>query len=88
MGKNKNLLSELVIFFIRGYKFILSPMLGTNCRFEPTCSQYAIEVYNKFGFFKSSCLVFKRIFRCNPFCIGGEDPVPSGNADKNNITKR
>ena len=48
---------------------------GIRCKFYPTCSEYAIQAYNKYGFFKGSFLVIKRILKCNPFSKGGYDPL-------------
>ena len=61
---------------IKLYQIILSPILGKNCRFEPTCSNYFIEAVNEWGIFKGSWLGFKRIFRCHPWGGFGHDPVP------------
>lgn len=61
---------------IRFYQKHISPFRAPCCRFIPTCSEYAAEAYEKYGFFKGSWLTFKRILRCNPFCKGGYDPVP------------
>jgi putative membrane protein insertion efficiency factor len=63
------------ILLIRVYQFTLSPMIGQCCRFEPTCSQYAIDALKKYGLFKGSWLAAKRISRCHPFNDGGYDPV-------------
>ncbi len=51
-------------------------MLGANCRFEPTCSQYSYEAFEKYGFFKGFYLTVKRLIRCHPYSTGGYDPVP------------
>jgi putative membrane protein insertion efficiency factor len=61
---------------IRLYQLTLSPILPPACRFTPTCSRYAYEALNRFGFFKGSWLAIKRIGRCHPFHPGGQDPVP------------
>lgn len=75
----------LCIKLIRFYQKVLSPLKGRPCcRFTPTCSAYAIEAYQKRGFFVGSALTVYRILRCNPFCPGGWDPVP----DKGFFTKR
>lgn len=66
----------ILIFFIKVYRKIISPIKPPCCRFTPTCSQYAIEALSVHGFFKGSYLSIKRIVRCNPFCDGGIDPVP------------
>lgn len=68
-------LSRLFIYFIRGYQKFISPLLGSNCRFYPTCSSYAIQAVEKYGFFSGGLMALKRIARCNPFHPGGYDPV-------------
>ena len=64
------------IFWIRLYQRWISPLLGSNCRFTPTCSQYAIEALQKHGALKGLLLAVWRILRCNPFGKAGYDPVP------------
>lgn len=61
---------------IRGYQRWLSPLLPPSCRYEPTCSQYALEALGRYGLLKGGWLTLKRIARCNPWCPGGHDPVP------------
>ena len=70
------MLKRLALIVIRFYQRFISPLLGSNCRFYPTCSQYALEAIEKYGFFKGSWLALKRILRCHPFHPGGYDPVP------------
>ena len=73
------IITKILIKFIKGYKFLISPMLGSSCRYLPTCSEYSIEALKAFGFFKGSYLSLKRILSCHPikFLGGGEgfDPV-------------
>ena len=64
-----------LIFLITFYKYLLSPLLGVNCRFTPTCSQYAIEALKSHGAFKGIYLAFHRITRCHPWGGSGYDPV-------------
>lgn len=67
----------LCIWLIRFYQKVLSPLKRQpTCRFQPTCSQYAVEAFTKRGFFVGMILTVSRIARCNPFCTGGYDPVP------------
>ncbi len=67
----------LFIWLIRFYQKVLSPLKGQpTCRFSPTCSSYAIEAFRKRGAIVGLCLTVARIFRCQPFCAGGYDPVP------------
>ena len=68
-------MSKLALLFIKGYQIFLSPILGKNCRFEPSCSCYTHEAIEKFGFLKGAYLSTKRILKCHPFHPGGYDPV-------------
>jgi putative membrane protein insertion efficiency factor len=61
---------------IRCYQYLLRPMLGANCRFAPSCSEYALEAIDKHGVVKGTLLSFRRILRCHPYHSGGYDPVP------------
>jgi len=67
---------RLPVMLIKLYQWILSPYIGNQCRFMPTCSSYAIEAYTKYGVFKGTYLSAKRIARCHPWHAGGHDPVP------------
>ena len=71
-----NLLLYVIIIPIKAYSFFVSPWLGKNCRFQPTCSEYAIEALRTHGIIKGSWLAFKRVSRCNPLAQSGYDPVP------------
>ncbi|MGB3511629.1 MAG: membrane protein insertion efficiency factor YidD [Microcoleaceae cyanobacterium] len=66
----------LLIGLIKGYKILISPMLPPSCRFQPTCSEYAMEAIERFGIFRGSGMAVMRILRCHPFHPGGYDPVP------------
>lgn len=61
---------------IKLYQFTLSPVLGRQCRFHPTCSWYGLEAYRRFGPIRGSWLTLRRLARCHPFHPGGYDPVP------------
>ena len=65
----------LFIFPIKIYQICISPLFGTSCRFEPTCSNYAIQSIDKHGIFKGLTLTVKRISRCHPWGNSGYDPV-------------
>ena len=69
-------LSWPLIGLVKLYRLAISPWLGMNCRFQPTCSEYAIEALQKHGVFKGSWLAAKRIGRCHPWGGSGYDPVP------------
>jgi uncharacterized protein len=65
-----------LLLAVRGYRLILSPWLQTGCRYEPTCSGYALQAIERHGALAGTYLGVHRIVRCNPFCKGGHDPVP------------
>jgi len=69
-------LQRVLIVGVRTYRLLLSPWLGSACRFEPTCSAYALEALQAHGAGAGSYLVAKRLLRCHPWCEGGLDPVP------------
>jgi putative membrane protein insertion efficiency factor len=70
------MIKKAFIYLIRIYQKVLSPVLGAQCRYTPTCSQYAVEALQKYGALKGGWLAFKRILSCNPFGGHGHDPVP------------
>ena len=70
------MIANIFILLIKFYKTFISPLIGTNCRFYPTCSDYAITALGKFGLFVGSYLTIKRIIKCNPFFEPKFDPVP------------
>ncbi|TAD93871.1 MAG: membrane protein insertion efficiency factor YidD [Bacteroidetes bacterium] len=70
------LLALPFVAVIRFYQLVISPWLGPKCRFQPTCSQYALEAFKKHGPFKGFWLALKRIGRCHPWGGSGWDPVP------------
>ncbi len=69
-------MKTLLIALLRFYRYAISPMLGRNCRFHPTCSEYAIEAVQRHGALRGGWLALKRVGRCHPFNPGGYDPVP------------
>lgn len=72
----KNGLKNSFILIIRFYRKFISPLKRPSCIYIPTCSSYAMEALETYGFFKGSYLSLKRILRCHPFSKGGYDPVP------------
>jgi len=72
----KRFLARPIIFLIKGYQYLISPLLGQRCRFIPTCSAYAVSALERHGLLLGSWLALKRIFRCHPWHPGGYDPLP------------
>jgi uncharacterized protein len=64
------------VVLIRAYQFTLSPLLGGQCRFEPSCSKYSLEAYREHGAIRGTWLTVRRILRCHPLGPSGYDPVP------------
>ena len=69
-------MKSLVLALLRVYRNAISPMLGRNCRFVPSCSEYAVEAVERHGALKGGWLAARRVCRCHPFSGGGYDPVP------------
>lgn len=67
----------LLIWLIQGYRLFISPLFPPTCRFQPTCSMYAIQAIERFGVFRGGWMAIMRILRCHPFHPGGYDPVPN-----------
>jgi len=88
-------MQRALIALVRAYRLLFSAWLGGSCRFEPTCSRYALEALERHGAAGGSYLTLRRIARCHPYCAGGLDPVPlfhrfgrgsrSSNADAANL---
>lgn len=76
MKKKISILSKISLILIRAYQNSFSALIGRNCRFAPTCSDYAIQAINKHGFFIGWYLAIIRIAKCNPWGPHGHDPVP------------
>jgi hypothetical protein len=66
----------LLLGSLRVYRYAVSPLLGRNCRFHPSCSEYAVEAVERHGAMRGGWLALKRVGRCHPFHPGGYDPVP------------
>jgi hypothetical protein len=71
------MMRPLLIGIVKAYRLFLSPWLGSACRFEPTCSAYALQALQVHGAAAGSYLTASRILRCHPWCAGGHDPVPA-----------
>ncbi len=71
------MMQRLLIALVKGYRLLLSPWLGAACRFEPTCSRYALQALEQHGAAMGSYLTLRRLGRCQPWCNGGCDPVPA-----------
>ena len=67
---------RVLIALVQGYRYLLKPWLGNACRFEPTCSQYALDALRRHGALVGASLITTRLLRCHPWCQGGCDPVP------------
>lgn len=71
------MMRALLMGLVRGYRLLLSPWLGSACRFTPSCSVYSLEALDRHGAAAGSYLTLHRLARCQPWCEGGHDPVPS-----------
>jgi uncharacterized protein len=76
INRIKLLIAQAFVLIIRIYQALISPMLGSVCRFSPSCSQYAIEAIQRYGLIKGLWLAGCRLLRCHPWNPGGFDPVP------------
>ena len=70
------MMKRFLIALVRGYRLLLSPWLGSACRFSPSCSVYALGALESHGAAAGSYLTLRRLVRCHPWCDGGQDPVP------------
>jgi putative membrane protein insertion efficiency factor len=70
------MMQTLLIGLVKAYRYFLSPWLGTACRFEPTCSVYALGALSQHGAATGTYLTLARLVRCHPWCTAGADPVP------------
>lgn len=71
-----NIAQRLLIGLVQGYRLLFKPWLGNACRFEPTCSAYALQALQQHGALAGGALTLGRILRCHPWCDGGCDAVP------------
>ena len=70
------MMQRLLMGLVRAYRLLLSPSIGSACRFEPTCSVYSLQALEKHGAGWGSYLTLARLVRCHPWCAGGHDPIP------------
>lgn len=70
---------RLLILLIHGYQYLISPFLGSHCRFHPSCSSYALTALERYGILRGTALTLRRLGRCHPWHPGGHDPVPEKN---------
>jgi len=75
-------MQTLLLALIRAYRYVLSPWIGGQCRFDPTCSVYAMQAIELYGPWRGAWMALKRLLRCHPFCPGGKDPVPGYEDDE------
>ncbi len=68
-------MKKAAVILIRVYQKLISPFLPSSCRYIPTCSEYSVSAFEKYGFITGAYLSIKRILKCNPFFRGGEDPL-------------
>ena len=76
MSTPTSLAARGLLRLLRGYQLLLSPWLGGQCRFHPSCSHYSMEAVRRHGALKGIGLSLRRLLRCHPWCEGGDDPVP------------
>jgi uncharacterized protein len=72
------MIKHMLISVVKAYRLLLSPALGSSCRFEPTCSAYSLQALQLHGATAGSYLTLARLARCHPWCAGGHDSVPAG----------
>ena len=82
MAENVKAPQKVAMALVKGYQRLISPLLGNNCRFNPTCSTYAIDAIKYHGVLKGCWLASKRILKCHPLNAGGDDPVPLPRKEK------
>lgn len=81
MSERPSIAARACILLVRAYQVTLSPIVGRQCRFHPTCSHYAIEALRAHGAWRGSVLAAGRVLRCHPFHAGGYDPPPPRDAE-------
>ena len=79
IAKGRKAMQVVMLSMIKGYRYAISPLLGSHCRFYPSCSQYAIQAIKDHGCLKGGWFMLRRLARCHPACQGGIDLVPELN---------
>lgn len=74
MYRKLSIMPFLIVIY--GYRYLISPLIGSNCRFSPTCSSYALDAFRRYGALRGGALTVKRILRCHPWGGSGYDPLP------------
>lgn len=69
-------MTRILLFLVKAYQYLISPMFAPSCRYTPTCSEYAVQALKKYGALKGFWLSMKRVGRCHPWHDGGYDPLP------------
>ena len=77
----RKILTAPVILLIQVYRYLLSPLIGSHCRYTPSCSRYALDAVKAHGVVKGLWLAVKRVGSCHPWHVGGYDPVPGANTE-------
>ncbi len=77
----RKILTAPVILLIQAYRYLLSPLIGSHCRYTPSCSQYALDAVQAHGVVRGLWLAVKRVGSCHPWHAGGYDPVPGANTE-------
>jgi hypothetical protein len=81
----RKIIVKIITLIIRAYQYVISPYLPPSCRYSPTCSEYAIEAFQRFGVIRGLILSLRRLFSCHPWHCGGHDPVPTSFTLKRSI---
>ena len=82
----KQIPKNIALQLLRAYKFAISPCFGAACRYQPTCSEYAMEAVDRYGVARGSLMAIMRVLRCNPLAEGGLDPVVQAETGRPNKT--
>ncbi len=85
--KTPSPLKIVLIWFLKGYRFAISPLYGQVCRYHPTCSAYALQAVETHGAIRGVYLAARRVMRCHPWAAGGYDPVPQSHSLKHDVNE-